>query len=67
MKVIFNRINNYSYNVFLNPYIDMNNEMPNHNILSNAISLDIIINLVDKVNFNPDSIILGLIKSINDI
>ena len=67
MKVIFNRIKNYSYNVFLNPYIDMNNEMPSHNILSNAMSLDIIINLVDKVNFNPDSIILGLIKSINDI
>ena len=67
MKVIFNRIKKYSYNVFLNPYIDMNNEMSSHNILSNTMSLDIIINLVDKGNFNPDSIILGLIKSINDI
>ena len=67
MKVMFNRINSYSYNVFLNPYIDMNNEMPSHNILSNTMSLDIIINLVDKGNFNPDSVILGLIKSINDI
>ena len=70
MKSIVNIINSYSANISAILFIEMNNNTTDNlsnNILPHKVSLNVIRNMIDMDNFNLDSIIIGLIKSIKDI